>query len=486
MLGREGQIWSFPINPAASAKTLVLDLSAHCQGWSDCGLLGLAFHPQFGQAGSPNRGYIYVYYSYTPGPVVGSASAPPDNYTTRSYNRLSRFTIPDGSAVVDPNSELVLINQYDRDLWHNGGAMFFGPDGFLYLTNGDEGGADDQYNQSQKINSGLFGGVLRIDVDQNPAVSHPIRRQPQSGGTPPAGWPGSYSANYYIPNDNPWQDPNGGNLEEFWAIGFRSPHRMTRDPVTGLVWLGDVGQAAWEEVDLIQKGGNYQWGYMEGTAPGFKPMPSPLIGTDTPPVYTYSHDTGDTCVIAGYVYRGSQFAAQLGGHFIFGDNTSNRIYSLVPNGSAAPTITYLASLPPGSNYTGGISTFGFDANNELYMCTMGLTGSIYKLQIAGQSGQAIPALLSQTGAFASLATLTPAAGVIPYDVNVPFWSDGAVKSRWIAVPSNNSQIGFAPTGEWTFPAGTVFIKHFELGTDDTNPSAVRRLGDALDRAGRQR
>jgi len=476
--GREGQIWSFTNAPNTSTKTLVLDLSAHCQGWNDCGLLGMAFHPQFGQAGSPNRGYIYVYYSYTPGPIVGSYAAPPDNYSTPSYNRLSRFTIPDGSTVADPNSELVLINQFDRDLWHDGGAMFFGPDGFLYLTNGDEGGAGDEYNQSQKINSGLFGGVLRIDVDQNPALSHPIRRQPQSGGPPPAGWPATYSANYSIPNDNPWLDPNGGNLEEFWAIGFRSPHRMTQDRVTGQIWLGDVGQAAWEEVDLIQKGGNYQWAYLEGLHPGFKPMPSPLIGTDTPPVYNYSHDSGDTCVIGGYVYRGTQLAAQLGGQYIYGDNTSNRIYSLVLNGSSAPTVTYLASLPPGSDYTGGISTFGEDANHELYMCTMGLSGSIYKLQIAGQSTAAIPALLSQTGAFADLASLTPAIGVIPYTVNVPFWSDGAVKSRWIAVPTN-APIGFHPTGEWSFPPGTVFIKHFELGTDDTNPAVQKRLETRL-------
>jgi len=472
--GREGQIWSFQNNPNVTAKTLVLDLSAHCQGWNDSGLLSMAFHPQFGQAGSPNRGYIYVYYSYTPGPVVGSAASPPDNYTTLSYNRLSRFTIPDGSSVADPNSELVLINQFDRDLWHNGGGMFFGADGFLYLSNGDEGGADDQYNQTQKINSGLFSGVLRIDVNEDPTKSHPIRRQPQSGAPPPAGWPASYSQNYYIPNDNPWQDPSGGTLEEFWAIGLRSPHRMTQDPVTGLIWLGDVGQAAWEELDLIQKAGNYQWAYMEGDYTGFIPRPSPLIGIDSPPIYDYNHSTGDTCVIGGYVYHGTQFAAQLGGQYIYGDNTSNRIYSVVLNGSNAPTVTYLASLPPGEDYTGGISTFGLDANNELYMCTMGANGSIYKLQLASASTAAIPALLSQTGAFSNLAALTPAAGIVPYNVNTPLWSDGASKGRWIALPSGTT-IPFASTGEWSFPPGTVLIKNFEVSVSDVNPSLTQLL-----------
>ena len=279
--GREGQIWSFANSPAVATKILVLDLSAVTQGYNDSGLLGFAFHPQFGQAGSPNRGYIYVYYCYTPGPIVGSELDPPTN-TTPCYDRLSRFTIPDGSSVADPASEVVLINQYDRDLWHNGGAMFFGPDGYLYLANGDEGGANDQYHQTQTINSGLFSGVFRIDVNENPATSHPIRRQPQSGAPPPAGWPPSYTANYYIPNDNPWPDPTGNTLEEFWALGLRSPDSLADDPVTGTVWLTDVGQTLREEIDWLQRGANYQWSYMEGFAPGPLPKPSPLIGFSLP------------------------------------------------------------------------------------------------------------------------------------------------------------------------------------------------------------
>src|SRR5579883_2415444 len=175
--GRQGKIWTFVNSATTTTKNIFLDLSAHSQGWSVSGILGVAFHPQFGQAGSPNRGYVYVWYCYTPGPLVGSAAAPP-NYMTPCYDRLSRFTVPDGSTTADPNSEYVLINQFDRDLWHNGGAMFFGSDGFLYVTNGDEGGVNDQYQMSQRIDVGLFGGVLRIDVNQNPQTSHPIRRQP--------------------------------------------------------------------------------------------------------------------------------------------------------------------------------------------------------------------------------------------------------------------------------------------------------------------
>jgi uncharacterized repeat protein (TIGR03806 family) len=483
--GREGKIWYFTNDPNTTTKTVFLDLSAQTQGWDDCGLLGFVFHPQYGQAGSPNRGYIYVYYQYQmPGNIQGSSTVRPGE-STPSYNRLSRFTVPDGSLVADPNSELVLINQFDRDVWHNGGGICFGADGFLYLTNGDEGAMADVFDNAQRINRGLFSGVLRIDVDQNPSRSHPIRRQPQDAAAPPAGWPHSSTGNYYIPNDNPWLDPNGGNLEEFWAIGIRSPHRLTFDPPTGQFWLGDVGQDIDEEVDLIQKAGNYQWPYKEGTLGGVKAMPSTITGNDMPPVYSYVHDQGNGCVIGGYVYRGSKWAADLWGKYIFGDDDSGRIWSLTYNGANPPTITYLANMPPGINYAGGLSSFGLDQNNELYMCTMGMSGQVWRLDRAGTTSAVMPALLSQTGAFSDLPSLTPVAGVIPYDVNVPLWSDNAVKRRWISLPNNGApydateQIAFSSTGEWNFPNGTIFVKHFELGTDDTNPSLRKRLETRL-------
>lgn len=384
--GREGQVWSFVNSAAAASKTLMLDLSAHTQGWSDSGILGIAFHPQFGQAGSANRGYVYIYYCYTPGPLVGSATTPP-NHTTPIYDRLSRFNIPDGSATIDPTSEVVLINQFDRDLWHNGGDMFFGADGFLYVTNGDEGGVNDQYAQTQKINSGLFSGLLRIDVDLNPTRSHPIRRQPQDGAPPPSGWPSSSSGNYYIPNDNPFVNPDGSVLEEFWALGFRSPHRMSYDPVTGQIWLGDVGQDNYEEVDYVTKGGNYEWSFMEGFHPGPRAKPAVLIGTDSPPILEYPHLNGNGCVIGGPIYRGAKFSAAFGGQYFFGDYNSNRIWAMTPTTSGTPTVTYVASLPYPIGGQGGLTTFGVDANHELYFCTLGPAAAIYTLAPPGNAGQ---------------------------------------------------------------------------------------------------
>src|SRR5205823_725893 len=118
---------------------------------------------------------------------------------------------------------------------------FFGSDGFLYLSNGDEGAAIDSFNNSQMITNGFFSGIFRIDVDMDSARSHPIRRQIRDRGGVPSGWPPTFSTNYFVPDDNPWQDPGGSVLEEFFAIGLRNPFRMTFDPPTGRIWVGDVG-----------------------------------------------------------------------------------------------------------------------------------------------------------------------------------------------------------------------------------------------------
>jgi uncharacterized repeat protein (TIGR03806 family) len=468
---RQGKIFFFTNSVTTSNATVFLDLTASTQGWGDCGLLGFAFHPEFGLAGSTNRGYIYVWRSYSATPTT---SNPPVDMPT--FNRLSRFRLADDATSIDPSTEVVLVNQYDRNVWHNGGAMFFGDDGFLYFSNGDEGGDNDSFNNSQQLNGGLFSGVFRIDVNKDPTKSHPIRRQPLSGGS---GSPASSTGNYYIPNDNPFVDSSGGTLEEYWALGLRSPHRMVEDFVTGKIWLGDVGEITREEIDIIQRGGNYQWAYEEGTYNGPKPKPSPVIGIENGPIYEYQHSNHNSCAIGGYVYRGA-LHPDLYGQYIFGDNTSGRIWAMACDFTNPPVVTELATLPSGSTDYTGLSSFGLDSNNELYMCRMGGPGEILKLIRTTVTNQP-PALLSQTGAFSSLPGLTPTAGLIPFDVNVPFWSNGANKRRWVALPNDgssyatNEQIGFSPTGEWTFPMGTVFIKHFTIQTNDTDPNSIRRL-----------
>lgn len=470
---KTGSLWILENDPNTSSKTIFLDIEDHVYTADDCGLLGIAFHPEFGQAGSSNRGYLYVYYRYTTGAVDGE----------KAYLRLSRFELAAGAATIDPNTEYVLIQQYDQHRWHNGGGMFFGTDGFLYLTIGDEGGANDFFNTTQAIDKWLFGGLLRIDVDRDSTRSHPIRRQPISNASPPAGWPGTFTQGYFIPNDNPWQDSTGGILEEFYALGLRSPHRMSHDPLTGDIWVGDIGQGLREEVDKISRGDNLQWPYREGDIQGPKEQPDSLIGNDRSPVYSYGRQLG-TSVIGGFVYRGARFPS-LVGKYIFGDHTFRSVWTLEENIGGDPTITDLVSVPSeGVGTKNGISSFATDSEGEVYVLKLFGTnldgGKIFKLQQNGIVADP-PALLSQTGAFSDMASLTPASGITPYLPNATLWSDKAEKFRWVALPNDGAfdspeeQVGFNAASEWDFPAGTVFIKHFELPIDEANPSLTRRL-----------
>lgn len=474
MAGKKGRLWSFDRNPNTSTKTTLLNIESKILTSGDAGLMGVALHPEFGQVGSPNRGYLYVW----------SRQRGPTSSGNLGYVVLSRYNWPAGSNVIDANSEFVMIKQYDRHQWHNGGGMFFGLDGFLYISSGDEGGANDQYNTGQKINVGLLAGALRIDVDRDASRSHPIRRQPLNPANPPSGWPASFSQGYFVPNDNPWQSPNGSTLEEFYAIGFRSPHRMTQDPQTGDIWMGDIGQGRREEVGLVPKGSNLQWPYKEGSFNGPKAKPSNLIGFDQPPVFDYGRSEG-TCVIGGFVYRGNKWPS-LRGKYLFGDHTNRNVWSLdYDNVSGNATRNYLATVPAfGQGSKAGISSFATDADGEIYILKLFGTnldgGKIYKLNATNLTPDP-PQFLSQTGAFSNLNTLSPAPGLIPYTVNAPLWSDNAAKKRWISVPNNGTyntaaeDIVFNANDEWQFPEGTVFIKHFEMPLNENNPSIVKRL-----------
>ncbi|HEX5218872.1 MAG TPA: LamG-like jellyroll fold domain-containing protein [Verrucomicrobiae bacterium] len=461
---REGRVWFFPTNEDTTQKWLVLDISNQCQGWDDSGLLNLAFHP-----GYTTNGFLFVYYTWvTPGTVVGSPTTRPTEMVVGKYHdRLSRFTLTSGAFPL--GSELVFVDQTGDSVWHNGGGMFFHPvDGFLYYVDGD-----DERSPAQVIDNKLFAGLFRIDVDmRGGAISHPIPRQPVNGTT----------ANYYIPNDNPFVG-QPDVLEEFFGLGLRSPHRMTIDPPTGKIYIGDVGAGSREEITVVhpgESGLNFQWSYCEGFLGS---MPANYIGVSKPPILDYPRNEG-VAVIGGHVYRGSQFSAQLGGRYIFGDNVSRVIWVMDESTTPATKIA-IAQLPKGdgpnsgSDYT-GLSSFGLDVNNEIYMCQMSsIGGRIYKLAPgAPVASRPLPTLLSETGAFTNLATLAPNPGLIPYTVNSPLWSDAAHKTRWMAVPTN-TLVTFASTGGWTFPSGTVFVKHFELSTNDTNPTLHRRLETRL-------
>ena len=358
--------------------------------------------------------------------------------------------------------------------------MAFGPDGFLYLSVSDEGAAFDITTTPKRFAAKCSPACCASTWTRIRRAVIPFAVSRSRKPNCPPGWTeNNYTTNYFIPNDNPFLDPAGNQLEEFWAVGLRNPHRMTLDPATGRFWIGDVGQDTWEEVDVLERAANYQWSYMEGFHPvegKSKPAPQDFIGVERPPIYEYAHGPMGNCVIGGYVYRGAQFAKELGGKYIFGDNGSGRLWAMTWDGTNAPQVTYLCNMPPGVNYT-GLSSFGIDEKNELYMLKMGRPSKIYKLVRADTPRQPIshelPQHLSELGAFTDPVHLVPAPGIIPYNVNSPLWSDGALKQRWIAVPKNE-KITFSPTDNFSFPAGTVFIKNFDLTVNETN-GATRRL-----------
>ena len=475
VVGKSGQLWMFNNDPGASVKMLLLDIENQVHIGADGGMLGAVLHPEYGQVGSANRDYLYIVYRYTPDKEYPGRNA---------LWRLSRFALPVGATQIDPNSEYVLMQQYDRHDWHNGGDMFFGPDGFLYVVNGDEGGAHDQYRTTQQIDKWLFGGIFRIDVDKRGGdISHPIRRQPQDQATPPSGWPSSFTQGYYIPNDNPWMDPNGGILEEFYALGLRSPHRMTYDEPTGEIWIGDIGQSSREEISIAAKGDNLQWPYKEGNVNGRRAMPENLIGNDRPPVHAYGRSTG-RCVIGGYVYRGSLFP-ELYGKYLFGDHETQNIWSLERDANQVAFVEFMTQVPVnGSGAKDGISTFALDRAGNIYIGDLfgtDLDGGIIRKLVRTDNIPDPPSKLSELGVFADMSTLTPNPGIIPYDVNAPLWTDGADKKRWIALPNDGEhnssleQITFSPEGDWKFPEGTVLIKQFDLPVNEAQPGLTRKL-----------
>ncbi len=464
---REGRVWMFQNSPGAAQKKLVLDVSNQCQGWDDSGLLGIAFPPGFA-----TNHFLFVYYTWVkPGGVTGSPTARPvPNLPDTYHDRLERYTL-DANGVALPASVKVFVDLTNQTVWHHGGGMFFHPtNGFLYWTDGDNSVGDN----AQIITKSLYSGVFRVDVDcRGGSVSHPPPRQPTGG----------FTANYFIPNDNPFVGQSNV-LEEFFCLGLRNPHRMTFDGPSGRIFIGDVGESSREEIDVIEPGEsglNFQWNRCEGNLGTMQP---PYIGISRGPLLDYPHTDG-RAVIGGYLYRGREFARDLGGKYIFGDNVFRIVWAL--DESATPINKTLLCVMPkgtgpnaGTDYT-GLSSFGTDAEGEIYFCQMSsIGGRIFKLRRGGPPPPAktLPLHLSQTGLFKSLPDLQPADFLLPYTVNSPLWSDGAAKTRWFAVPTGQT-ISFAATGEWTFPAGSVFVKNFALPEDDTNPQALRRLETRL-------
>ena len=467
VLSKAGQMYAVT-NLASPNLTTVLSLAGRVFTGSESGLIGLAFHPDFA---NPTNRYFFLFYSLNTNSSQGNGVL---------HQRVARFQMTDtnNNAALE-SSELLLISQRDPAGNHNGGDLHFGADGLLYVSLGDGGVQYDGDRNSQLISSNFFSAIMRLDVDTPPRAGslmpnlHPANN---IGGT----------INYRIPVDNPFLGRtnydgypfNSTNLRaEFYAVGFRNPWRFSFDPPTGFLYCGDVGQDAWEEVDIITKGGNYGWAYREGLHVGFRATNSvvePLID----PIQEYQHGSGTTqgnSITGGRVYRGTRFP-QLTGWYVFADYTSGNIWRLRYDGTNTTPFQRLTGR-------GGISAFGADPLNGDMLLANVSDGAIYRLIYDTNSalGAQLPPTLDGTGAFTNLATLTSAtqaltaaSGVVPYDINVHFWSDNARKSRWF-LGATNLKIGFQPEGNWTFTNGQTWVKHFDLELTNGVPSSARRL-----------
>ena len=415
-----GTVKVFPNDPNVASARTFLDISGRIRAGGEEGLLGLAFAPDY----ATSRRF-YVYYS----PVSGARRTVVSRFTASATN-------PDQANAASEELLLTIPQPFSN---HNGGMLAFGPDGMLYIGTGDGGSGGDPQDNAQ--NKGvLLGKILRVDVS------------------------GSGLA---IPADNPFVGQPGAR-GELWAIGMRNPWRFSFDRQTGALWCGNVGQNEREEVDVITRGGNYGWPVFEGTGVFRNPSGFPA-SSFVRPIVEYPAATGRS-VVGGYVYRGDKYPAMRGAYF-YADYVSGRVWALKRNaaGTGNEWVREISSLQ-------SPSAWGEDAAGEIYAVSH-TAGRVYRFEPTNaSSGPAFPARLSLTGVFRNMQTLEAAPGLIEFDVNSPLWSDGAVKRRWIAVPGMTSKINFRADGAWTFPVGTILVKHFEL---DVSPTARKRLETRL-------
>ena len=416
-----GAVRQFPSAAGTSTTTSFIDITARVASGGELGLLGMAFHPNF-----PTDRRVFL--SYTAG-ASGSR-----------VSRISAFLTTNGGQTLDATTERILLTLNQPEDNHNGGNIAFGPDGFLYIGFGDGGGGGDGHAQNGPIGNGqalttMLGKILRIDIGAESAIGYTIP-----------------STNPFAVNSMCGPATNANSCPEIYAYGVRNPWRWSFDRQNGQLWLGDVGQGNWEEVDIIVKGGNYGWRCREGKH-DYNQSGCPTSGF-IDPVAEYDHSLG-TAITGGYVYRGPQSTA-LRGRYIFADYSSGLIWALLPDNAGGYTRTQILS----SGLV--ISSFAQADDGELYVVAYN-SGLFYRLVFqAGAGGGTIPASLAATGCVDATNPTLPAAGLIPYSVNAPFWSDGAVKDRWIALP-NGQNVTVAASGHWDFPNGTVLMKNFSLG-----------------------
>ncbi len=315
-------------NVMPAGVDVFVDIRGRVSSGGERGLLGMAFHPDFSANGR-------VYLSYTGG---GSALT----------SFISEFTVDPVTGNLDPLSEVIIITVLQDSNNHNGGNIAFGPDDMLYIGFGDGGGSGDQMMRGQDTTN-LLGTIVRLNVD---------------GAMP-----------YTIPSDNPFPFPInpvsvqgfcGGNCPEIYAWGFRNPWRFSFDSQTGELWVGDVGQNLWEEIDRVELGLNYGWNEREGA----HCFAATCRTNNEDPITEYDHSVGNS-ITGGFVYRGVS-NPNLQGYYVFGDFGSGRIWAVLATAAQGTVAEQIDATSL------GISSFAQGEDGELYALDY-FGGGIYQI-----------------------------------------------------------------------------------------------------------
>lgn len=415
-----GRFYSFPLHESVSTPDILFDLRSHVPESGN--VYGLVFHPRFEE-----NGFCYICYVTKDGDPQGT--------------RVSRFKLTQTDPPrIDAKSEKVIITWYCGG--HNGGCLQFGPDGYLYISTGDGVGPfpPDTFDTGQDL-SDLLSSILRIDVNRT------------DGDIP-----------YRVPSDNPFIELANAR-PEIWAYGFRNPWKMSFDPRNGNLWAGDVGWELWELVFRVERGGNYGWSVMEGrqtVRPGAKRGPTPIL----PPTVDHPH-TEACSITGGYVYYGDRLP-ELRGAYIYGDYVTGKIWGLRYENGA---VTWHEELAESSL---AIICFGVDPNGELLI--VDYAGTIHRLipNRHTDDDASFPTRLTETGLFSSVVGEIPAPGVIPYEIRLEPWMDGATAQRYAAIPGTDV---IRPGNDaLSFPQDSVLAKTISLPVvDSDSPAEMRRL-----------
>jgi uncharacterized repeat protein (TIGR03806 family) len=416
----EGRIYSFLPSDPSGKKDLFLDMGR--------GISAFSFHPRYKE-----NGYVFVFSHADP--------KLPSRKTQKS--RVSRYQLERDSNPprLRPESQTIIIEWPSGG--HNGGEAIIGPDGYLYISTGDGTSGSDGNDSGQNLTD-LHAVMMRLDVDN-----------PDPG------------RNYSIPKDNPFIDTPGA-LPEIWAYGYRNPWRFSFDPTTGQPWVGDVGQDIWEMIELSHKGANHGWSVMEGShpfQPGRKRGPTPIVA----PIVEHHH-TDCRSITGGYVYQGSKFK-ELRDTYLYGDYQYGKVWGLRYDHKSKKVTSHKELAVS----TVKISSFGVGRDGSFYALDYD-AGHITQLEKAPPAAKTppFPIKLSETGLFTSVRGHKMAPGVIPYSINAGFWSDGAQKERFFALPGDK-KIDFKERKPWIWDDGAATVKSFSLEFEAGNPASKKYI-----------